>query len=236
MFQELITMSSVRRVTVQSGGSVTIPCLYEDIYKNHVKYWCRGSDWRSCTTIVRTDSPQKKGDVSIRDDPEQRFFTVTMNNLRTGDSGYYWCSVEIICIYKLYLAVVPTGADSVSSVRRVTVQSGGSVTIPCLYEDRYKNHMKYWCKGDDGQSCTSIVRTDFPQKKGDVSIRDDPEQQVFTVTMNNLKIEDNDTYWCRVEISGHSDDGEWVTLSVSDGKMSVVHLLHQVYPSIVCIH
>ncbi|XP_072563196.1 polymeric immunoglobulin receptor-like [Paramormyrops kingsleyae] len=110
-----------------------------------------------------------------------------------------------------------TGADSVSSVRWVTVQSGGSVTIPCLYEDRYKNHVKYWCRGEDGQSCTSIVRTDSPQK-GDVSIRDDPEQQVFTVTMNNLKIEDNDTYWCRVEISGHSDDGEWVTLSVSDGS------------------
>uniref|UniRef100_A0A3B3R9L7 Ig-like domain-containing protein n=1 Tax=Paramormyrops kingsleyae TaxID=1676925 RepID=A0A3B3R9L7_9TELE len=128
------------------------------------------------------------------------------------------CGTQRKTLYvSVQLVVVPTGADSVSSVRQVTVQSGGSVTIPCLYEDTYKNHVKYWCKGDDGQSCTSIVRTDFPQKKGDVSIRDDPEQQVFTVTMNNLKIEDNDTYWCRVEISGHSDDGEWVTLSVSDG-------------------
>uniref|UniRef100_A0A3B3RBP2 Ig-like domain-containing protein n=1 Tax=Paramormyrops kingsleyae TaxID=1676925 RepID=A0A3B3RBP2_9TELE len=114
------------------------------------------------------------------------------------------------------LVVVPTGADSVSSVRRVTVQSGGSVTIPCLYEDTYKNHVKYWCRGREWQSCTPIVRTDSPQKKGDVSIRDDPDQRVFTVTMNNLTTEDAD-YYC-----GHSDFGDWVELSVTDGKMSVL--------------
>ncbi|XP_072563783.1 polymeric immunoglobulin receptor-like [Paramormyrops kingsleyae] len=111
-----------------------------------------------------------------------------------------------------------TGADSVSSVRRVTVQSGGSVTIPYLYEDRHKDHVKYWCRGIDWRSCTPIVRTDSPQKKGDVSIRDDPEQRVSTVTMNNLKIEDANYYWCSVMTSGHSDFGDWVELSVTDGS------------------
>uniref|UniRef100_A0A3B3T9K7 Immunoglobulin domain-containing protein n=1 Tax=Paramormyrops kingsleyae TaxID=1676925 RepID=A0A3B3T9K7_9TELE len=83
-----------RVVSVQGGGSVTIPCFYGDRYKTHVKYWCRGREWRSCTPIVHSDSPQE-GNVSIRDDPDQRVFTVTINNLTLGDSAYYWCGVEI---------------------------------------------------------------------------------------------------------------------------------------------
>uniref|UniRef100_A0A3B3RCJ4 Immunoglobulin domain-containing protein n=1 Tax=Paramormyrops kingsleyae TaxID=1676925 RepID=A0A3B3RCJ4_9TELE len=106
-----------------------------------------------------------------------------------------------------------TGADSVSSVRRVTVQSGGSVTIPYLYEDRHKDHVKYWCRGIDWRS----LRTDSPQK-GDVSIRDDPEQQVFTVTMNNLKIEDNDTYCVSVEVTGVEGDSVSVQCRYGDSN------------------
>uniref|UniRef100_A0A3B3Q686 Ig-like domain-containing protein n=1 Tax=Paramormyrops kingsleyae TaxID=1676925 RepID=A0A3B3Q686_9TELE len=87
-------VSTLSTVTVQRGGSVTIPCAYDDGYKTHVKYWCKGSDWSSCAAIVRTDSPHE-GKVSVRDDPDQQVFTVTMNNLTDGDSGSYWCGVEI---------------------------------------------------------------------------------------------------------------------------------------------
>ncbi|XP_048866741.1 CMRF35-like molecule 1 [Brienomyrus brachyistius] len=65
------------------------------MYQQHVKYWCNGSDWSSCTPKVRTDSTQIIGEVSIRDDPDQRVFNVTMNNLTAVDSGSYWCGVEI---------------------------------------------------------------------------------------------------------------------------------------------
>uniref|UniRef100_A0A3B3T5D3 Ig-like domain-containing protein n=1 Tax=Paramormyrops kingsleyae TaxID=1676925 RepID=A0A3B3T5D3_9TELE len=115
-----------------------------------------------------------------------------------------------------------TGVDSVSSVGQVSVQSGGSVTIPCFYEGRYESNVKYWCRGHDWSSCTSIVRTDFPRKKGEVSIRDDPDQRVFTVTMNNLQTGVSDYYWCCVDISGASDVGEKVYLSVTEGKTSVL--------------
>uniref|UniRef100_A0A3B3QPK3 Ig-like domain-containing protein n=1 Tax=Paramormyrops kingsleyae TaxID=1676925 RepID=A0A3B3QPK3_9TELE len=82
-------------VSVQRGGSVTIPCFYDNIYQKHEKYWCRGSDWSSCTPIVHTDHPMISGDVSISDDPTKAVFTVTINNLTSGDSGSYWCGVEI---------------------------------------------------------------------------------------------------------------------------------------------
>ncbi|XP_048868467.1 polymeric immunoglobulin receptor-like isoform X24 [Brienomyrus brachyistius] len=210
------SVSTVSWVSVLSGGSVTIPCFYEDRYKTHVKYWCRGKDWRSCTPIVHTDSPQE-GKVSVRDDPDQRVFTVTIKNLTARDSSYFWCGVRISGGSDVGDQVALSVTDGVSTVKWVRVQRGGSVTIPCFYEDRYKTHVKYWCRGYDVRSCTPIVHTDSPQE-GKVSVRDDPDQRVFTVTINNLTDWDSDTYWCRVEISEASDPGDEVYLSVTDGS------------------
>ncbi|XP_048868449.1 CMRF35-like molecule 1 isoform X8 [Brienomyrus brachyistius] len=210
------SVSTVTWVSVLSGGSVTIPCFYDDRYKTHVKYWCRGNDWRSCTPIVDTDSPQE-GKVSIRDDPDQQVFTVTIKNLTTTDSGYFWCGVKISGGSDVGGHVALSVTDGVSTVKWVRVQRGGSVTIPCFYEDRYKTHVKYWCRGYDVRSCTPIVHTDSPQE-GKVSVRDDPDQRVFTVTINNLTDWDSDTYWCHVEITEASDLGDRVSLTVTEGS------------------
>ncbi|XP_048866134.1 polymeric immunoglobulin receptor-like isoform X2 [Brienomyrus brachyistius] len=209
------SVSTVGWVTVQRGGSVTIPCFYDDRYKAHVKSWCKGSYWKSCTPIVHTDSRQE-GNVSIRDDPDQRVFTVTMNNLTAGDSGWYSCFVNISGASDVGDRVYLSVTEGVSTLRRVSVQRGGSVTIPCLYGDRYKTHVKYWCRGFNVSSCTPIVHTDSPQE-GKVSVRDDPDQRVFTVTIKNLTAGDSDLYWCGVKRSGASDVGDRVNLSVTDG-------------------
>nr|XP_023663135.1 polymeric immunoglobulin receptor-like isoform X1 [Paramormyrops kingsleyae] len=214
------SVSSVRSVTAQRGGSVTIPCPYDGRYESHVKYWCRGSVWGSCTTIVRTDFPQKKGEVSIRDDPDQRVFTVTMDNLETGGSDIYWCCVEVTGTDvgdQVYLSVT----EAVSTMSTVFVQSGGSVTIPCFYSNMYQHQEKYWCNGSDWSSCTPIVRTNSPKKSAEVSIRDDPGQRLFTVIMNNLKIVDSGYYWCGVEIIGGSAVGTRVSLSVTEGVFTL---------------
>uniref|UniRef100_A0A3B3RIU6 Ig-like domain-containing protein n=1 Tax=Paramormyrops kingsleyae TaxID=1676925 RepID=A0A3B3RIU6_9TELE len=162
----------------QIGGSVTIPCFYSDRYKTHVKYWCRGYNVSSCTPIVHSDSPQE-GNVSIRDNPDQRVFTVTINNLTAGDTGSYWCGVNISGASDVGEQVLLSVTDGKMSLPKavankihmkwVPVLSGGSVTIPCFYGDRYKTHVKYWCRGYYRDSCTPIVRSDSPQE-GKVSI------------------------------------------------------------------
>uniref|UniRef100_A0A3B3RAR8 Ig-like domain-containing protein n=1 Tax=Paramormyrops kingsleyae TaxID=1676925 RepID=A0A3B3RAR8_9TELE len=175
-------------VPLKSGGSVTIPCLYEDRYKNHVKNWCKGDYGQSCTSIVRTDSPQKKGDMSIRDDPEQRVFTVTMNNLRTGDSGHYWCSVE-------NSGDLDVGSpELLVDKQEVTGVEGDSVSVQCRYGDR-SSEMK-WCK--IGGSCVSGDSGSLDGRP--VEIRDDRVNKVFSVTMWGLERKDTGWYWC--------DDGD----------------------------
>ncbi|XP_018599709.2 polymeric immunoglobulin receptor-like [Scleropages formosus] len=210
---------TLEKITVQRGGSVIIPCLYEQKYKDHVKYWCKGSMYTFCRTMVRSDSPQSKGDVSIADDPDQLVFTVTMRNLQEKDSDTYWCVVEIGGTgtiddrTSLELKVI-TGVQSVWAESSFTAERGGSVTIPCHYDQKYKHHVKYWCKGYHWSTCTIMVRSDSRQSKGDVSINDDPDQLVFTVTMRNLQDKDSGTYWCAVEINGGSDDAVILPLIV----------------------
>lgn len=81
------------------GQSLKVPCHYEPQYASYVKYWCQGNMREFCTSLARTDDPRSanpaEDKVSIFDDPVQLVFTVTLNNLKEGDSGWYLCGVEV---------------------------------------------------------------------------------------------------------------------------------------------
>ncbi|KPP56791.1 hypothetical protein Z043_125556 [Scleropages formosus] len=159
------------------GESVTIQCRYDQRYKHSVKYWCKWETWSSCSTMVRSGSPQRKGDVSIADDPDQLVFTVTMRNVQEKDAGTYWCGVDI----------------------------GGTGTMDdsaYIYLTIYKYHVKFGCKWYHRESCSTMVSSDSAQTEGDVSITDYPNQLVFTVTIMNVQEKDAGWYWCGVETDG----------------------------------
>lgn len=84
---------------VLEGQSLTVPCHYEPQYAGHVKYWCLGKTREFCTSLARTDGPRSaspaEDKVSISDHEDQLLFSVTMNNLKEVDSGWYMCGVEI---------------------------------------------------------------------------------------------------------------------------------------------
>uniref|UniRef100_A0A8C9RWD4 Immunoglobulin domain-containing protein n=1 Tax=Scleropages formosus TaxID=113540 RepID=A0A8C9RWD4_SCLFO len=118
--------------------------------------------------------------------------------------------LRVLKAYYIVYILFTTGVQSVWAESSFTAERGGSVTIPCHYDQKYKHHVKYWCKGYHWSTCTIMVRSDSRQSKGDVSINDDPDQLVFTVTMRNLQDKDSGTYWCAVEINGGSDDLKFV--------------------------
>ncbi|KAL4635321.1 polymeric immunoglobulin receptor-like [Arapaima gigas] len=213
-------------LTAQRGGSVTIPCHYDQKYKHHVKYWCRGESWTFCTTVVRTDSPQRRGEVSITDHPDQLIFTVTMRNLQEKDSDLYWCAVEIgglgiVDDRKSISIKVPAGVQGVRTESWLSAQRGESVTIPCHYDQKYKHHVKYWCRGESWTFCRTVVRTNSPQGEGEVFITDHPDQLLFNVTMRNLQEKHSDTYWCAVEVNRGPDDGAFLPIKVLEEDCGV---------------
>ncbi|KAF7470793.1 Hypothetical predicted protein [Marmota monax] len=82
----------------------------------------------------------------------------------------------------------------------------GSLTVQCNYTSGWKTHKKYWCRGAVWRGCKTLVKTTGSEqevKKDRVSIRDDQENLTFMVTMEDLRRDDADIYWCAIERSGY---------------------------------
>lgn len=83
-------MRTLKNVAAKHGGSVTIPCLYEEQYKANLKFWCKGYYWASCSTVAYSNA---KESTSVTDYPAQNMFTVDLNPV--SDSGWHWCAAQI---------------------------------------------------------------------------------------------------------------------------------------------
>ncbi|XP_041645828.1 CMRF35-like molecule 1 [Cheilinus undulatus] len=105
------------------------------------------------------------------------------------------------------------GGHSITTNSKVTGMVGGPVSVPCSYVDKYKNHVKYLCRGYYWNSCSYSFKSN--QNSPKFSISDDKEQKVFTVTIKDLTPTDADYYWCNVEINNGADDGVRFQLSVT---------------------
>ena len=80
---------------------------------------------------------------------------------------------------------------------------GGSLTVQCRYSPGLETHVKWWCRGAAWRSCKFLVKTTEAEKevkKDRASIRDNWKNRTITVTMEKLRLNDADTYWCGIEI------------------------------------
>ncbi|KAG9333004.1 hypothetical protein JZ751_013879 [Albula glossodonta] len=179
------SVRTLSNVSVQRRGSVSIPCFYDQKYRDKFKYWCKGGNWDFCSTIARSDSPLSSGDVSITDDPAQLVFTVTMRNLQRSDSGYYWCGVDL-------RNAVDDGAYLYLKV--TAGEEGGSVSIQCHYGDSLRTSVKMWCSFSERSPCLTPGGTGMSQHAS-VQISDN-RIGAFTVTVRGLERKDTGWYFC----------------------------------------
>ncbi|XP_070416165.1 CMRF35-like molecule 6 isoform X1 [Equus przewalskii] len=95
----------------------------------------------------------------------------------------------------------------------------GSLTVRCRYGPGWKTHRKWWCRGVDWARCKILVITTGSEQEVErdrVSIRDDQRNLTFTVTMEELRRDDEDTYWCGIERTG-ADPGFQVKVTIDPG-------------------
>ncbi|XP_072886296.1 polymeric immunoglobulin receptor-like [Hemitrygon akajei] len=126
-----------KNVTGVVGRAITIDCHYEAKYRSHTKYWCHG--WtRYCSVLVETKGQQgRSGRVSITDNPERGIFTVTMEDLRSGDTGWYGCGITTAGpdpIFNIHFQVSdePVSVPVVRYLSPANVSRlGGSVSVSC---------------------------------------------------------------------------------------------------------
>ncbi|XP_031324888.2 CMRF35-like molecule 1 isoform X2 [Camelus dromedarius] len=99
----------------------------------------------------------------------------------------------------------------------------GSLTVQCQYGPGYKNYVKWWCRGADWGRCKFVVKTTGSEqevKKDRVSIKDNQKNRSFTVTMEKLRLNDADTYWCGIERTG-TDLGVQIEVTVDPAPAAV---------------
>uniref|UniRef100_A0A8C6DV19 Immunoglobulin V-set domain-containing protein n=1 Tax=Moschus moschiferus TaxID=68415 RepID=A0A8C6DV19_MOSMO len=103
---------------------------------------------------------------------------------------------------KLLLFCVNVCSSAVSGPRAVSGVEQGSLTVRCRYDNGWERCLKWWCRGAAWSSCRFVVKTTGSEKevkKGRVSIKDNWKDRSFTVTMEKLRLDDSDTYWCGIE-------------------------------------
>ncbi|XP_041102510.1 polymeric immunoglobulin receptor-like [Polyodon spathula] len=123
----------------------------------------------------------------------------------------------------LLLAAIPV-TSSLSTERAFTSLVGGSVSVPCHYDVKYRDHVKYWCKGYQWTYCDILKQTDSPHSANDkISISDDRTGGVFIVTMRRLEKEDAAWYWCAIKLGGtkEADQYFYLHLTVTEGTPSL---------------
>uniref|UniRef100_A0AAZ1XNW4 Ig-like domain-containing protein n=1 Tax=Oreochromis aureus TaxID=47969 RepID=A0AAZ1XNW4_OREAU len=223
----LCWVSIQKEITGLEGGSLTVQCRYGSHHANHVKYWCHGGTREFCEILARTDGKSRanQNKVSISDNRDGFMFTVTMNNLKEKDSGWYWCGVEIAS-WADDLAFTQVKVIHGVSVVNSTVsgEEGSSLTVQCLYTQRFRLSEKKWCRSGDLSSCLS-TGSKGSYEDGSVAISDD-RKEAFNVTLKKLQMSDAGWYSCsagqqqvdvRVQVRPHGS-----TILQTDGRGSQV--------------
>lgn len=107
----------------------------------------------------------------------------------------------------------------IQTVTEVPVKAGSSISIPCLYEDQHKNSVKYLCKGESWLSCKVVISTKQTRNE-QYAIADDTNQNIFTVTINELTDKDR-KYWCAIKVYFWYIKKDF-KLSVTSGETSLI--------------
>nr|XP_055059802.1 polymeric immunoglobulin receptor-like [Misgurnus anguillicaudatus] len=186
-----------RTVTVQTGGSVIIPCHYESKYTQHKKYWSYHPTGSYYFSSILTYANKTKGDVSVIDHPDQSLFTVTMRDLQHQNTGYYMCAVEIervhYDVYEWCYLKIQSAPDVSVMSSSVTVDEGGNISVQCLYISTYKYEHKQWCRYKDKRCYT--VGSGTSQYLVEIS---DDRRGCLTVVMSGLMKSYSGWYYCSV--------------------------------------
>ncbi|XP_026101705.1 CMRF35-like molecule 3 [Carassius auratus] len=98
---------------------------------------------------------------------------------------------------------------------------GERVDIRCPYESGYESNSKYLCKG----KCTFgfrdiIVRSGSPAEDERFSLTEDTTARVFTVSITDLRTEDEGQYWCAVDRTLNIDVYSEILLLVKEDERS----------------
>uniref|UniRef100_A0A673CJM8 Immunoglobulin subtype domain-containing protein n=1 Tax=Sphaeramia orbicularis TaxID=375764 RepID=A0A673CJM8_9TELE len=132
-------ISTVSKVMVEKGGSISIPCFYESKYTDNVKYLCKGCKWRICSYEVKTNQ-YNSTKYLISDDQNQGW-------CRTGGEGPTSC-------------IKDSGKKDDTKVT-INRNTPGVITVT-MSELRERSSGWYWCTDEDLQMPVHVTIKERP--------------------------------------------------------------------------
>ncbi|XP_056306386.1 uncharacterized protein si:ch1073-59l16.1 [Danio aesculapii] len=172
-------ISTVSKVSVGEHQNITIPCVYAKELVGFRKYVSSGDLWLFSGTV----SSRR---VCVVEHREQHFFTLTLSDARSADSGRYWCAVEKYGpdLHAGFDITVTEGPSALHvSSQSVSVSEGSDVTLLCT-------GASHWCSV--GGSCVEKHRGTL--NKADVTLS--RTAGVLNVTMKSLQTTHSGWYYC----------------------------------------
>ncbi|KAL7828705.1 hypothetical protein SRHO_G00323390 [Serrasalmus rhombeus] len=157
------------------GGRVEISCNYPDGYLYASHYFCRHPCGYS-DVLIKTEKADKvtsKGRYSILNTPSARSFSVTIRNLRSGDSGVYYCGIDQWGKDTLSKVVVTVRKASTHQTTESTEKSSGTPVTQITTD----NSMTYeqassttWSTHSSAQLINSTTYGSSPEQPSQSSI------------------------------------------------------------------
>ncbi|XP_050980773.1 CMRF35-like molecule 1 isoform X3 [Labeo rohita] len=115
---------------------------------------------------------------------------------------------------------------SVVVVAQIYGHRGERLAIRCPYKSGYETNSKYLCKGECNFGNKNImVESGSPAKDMRFSLTDNKTSRVFTVTITDLRTEDEGQYWCVVKRKYITDVYSEILLLVKQGPLTHQPLL-----------
>ncbi|XP_028324846.1 uncharacterized protein LOC114477014 isoform X5 [Gouania willdenowi] len=188
----ICSITTVRKVSVKTGKSISIPCLYSSENTDKVKYLCEGYSWHSCTFVAQTNQPQNSDKFSITDDKTQRIFTVTISKLDKSNNNF-WCVSGVQGSYireYFYLSVTKGESSLYTEEQNYVGYIGENITIKCFSK---VTGVKKWCRL--GGPCVTDSIRDGAIHGTTVTINTSVPGG-FNVTMSKLRSESEGWYYC----------------------------------------
>ncbi|XP_073698628.1 LOW QUALITY PROTEIN: polymeric immunoglobulin receptor-like [Garra rufa] len=119
-----------------------------------------------------------------------------------------------LLIFNLLL-LMSVVACEMKEILTFTAHERGKVEIRCPYESKYEEHNKYLCRGKCPRLFKEkVVESGSAAQDERFSLTDDKTAHIFTVTITDLRTEDQGKYWCGIEINRKLDDLTQIHLEI----------------------